>query len=144
MAPLTAARSEPRVPRTRMRSIPWELVVALLAALLVTGPLVRGPHFVDRLTIENPLPYEVSIDVTSAKHDGWMGVAIVPANKTDVVSDVVDQGRTWVFRVESHGVAGGEFRIERSLLDRARWRIAIPADVGTRLRDAGALPALDR
>jgi hypothetical protein len=138
MPHLTAARPQPRVPHTRIRSISWEVIIGLAVVLLAIGPLVRGPRFVDRLTIENPLPFDLSIDVTNAARDGWMGVAIVSARTRQTTQDVVDQGRVWIFRVQSQGAAGGEFRVSRSELDRAGWRLTISPDVETRLRSEGA------
>jgi hypothetical protein len=140
MSPRTAVRPQPPGAGPRSRGRPWELAVGLAAALLAIGPLVRGPRFVPKLTVVNPFPYTLSLDVTSEHRDGWMGMANVPADSTHTVQDVVDHGRVWVFRVQTQGASGGEFRITRAALSRAGWRFTIPSEVELRLRTRGVTP----
>jgi hypothetical protein len=124
--------------RPRTRPIPWDVAVGLVLAVLVMVPLTRGPHFVPRITIENPTPYTLAVTATDGRHRDWTAVAIVTPKSTTSVRDVVDQGDTWVFRAAGQGADGGEYRATRRDLQRAGWRLTIPNDVAVRLRAAGA------
>ena len=61
---------------------------------------------------------------------------------TNVVAEVYLMANNKNFKVEvtSQGETGGEVRLSRSELEGSGWRIVIPAEVGTRLADAGAPP----
>ena len=54
------------------------------------------------------------------------------------MNEVTDQGYVWLFRFDSQDQTGGELRLTRSEPEAADWQIVIPADVGTRLAEAGA------
>jgi hypothetical protein len=96
------------------------------------------PATVHRVSIDNETSYALNVEVTGANHDGWTGLATAERERTTDVSDVVDQGKTWIFRVDSQGVDGGEITVSRDDLVRAGWKVVIPASVGTRLAAGGA------
>jgi hypothetical protein len=50
------------------------------------------------------------------------------------VAQVVDQGATWVFRVQAQGIDVGDIALSRSDLVASGWRVTIPADVIARLK----------
>ena len=123
-----------------MGAVPWELVIGIALALVVTGPLVRGPHFVSRLAVENASPHTLTVSATTPKHDGWTTVGIVGARTSTPFRDVIDQGRTWVFRAASSSGPAVEFTVPRATLQESGWRVTIPDEVERQLRESGASP----
>ncbi|HZQ86377.1 MAG TPA: hypothetical protein VFA83_16125 [Acidimicrobiales bacterium] len=140
MSPDLATLDRPRGSRRRMNTIPWEVVIGIVLALLVTGPLVRGPRFVSRVTIENPSPHTITVSATTKAHDGWTVVGIAGARTSTSFRDVVDQGGTWVFRASGSVGPAVEFEVARAALERSGWRVNIPDEVERQLRAAGASP----
>lgn len=136
---------EPEAPdRVRPRLGLAAIVVAVgLAAAVALAYLVElsgGPATVPRLTFENPTVYALDIEVSSGPGEGWTSAGSIRQQSTADVREVIDQGDVWLFRFDSQGESGGELRLTRSDLEAAGWRVAIPAEVGTRLADAGAPP----
>jgi hypothetical protein len=108
------------------------VVIGLVAVLAAAA--LRGPKFVSGVTINNPSPYVVTVDVAPANSSEWTELSAISPNTTTSVSQIVDQGRTWVFRVASAGVDGGVFSVSRNGLAQAGWKVTIPASVIARLR----------
>jgi hypothetical protein len=118
------------------------IVPILAVALAIEGAqLLDNPEFVSRVRIHNPSQLLVDVDATSADRDGWVAIAIARPSTTTSVREVIDQGKTWVFRFSSIGIDGGELVETRAQLERAHWTIVIPSDVILRLRRAGATPS---
>ncbi len=116
------------------------LVTAVALAFVVSRS--AGPGKVARLTFENPTPYAIDVDISpgTGSGAGWTAAGSVRQQSTADVEDVPDQGDVWLFRFRSQGHSGGELRLSRAELEASNWRIVIPADVGTRLAEAGAPP----
>lgn len=117
-------------------------------AVLVLGPLLLvvrlvgdEPSFVDQLTVENPLAYKVNIAVKRPVGGGWSDLGTVRRETSKTIEQVVDQGPRWLFRFTYGGELGGEMTVDRSQLRADGWRVAIPPDVGDRLRQAGSRPS---
>lgn len=108
-----------------------------VAALIAVTRLVQPDVSYVRLTIENPLPYQVNVEVTGAARDGWLDLATVDRGRTSVVEEVRDQGHVWVFRFSYGGVQAGELVMQRDQLVNDGWKITVPAAVADRLREAG-------
>ncbi len=134
----TAPRSTPL--RDSQRAIGVFLGAAVLAVLLVAPALDPGP-FVPRLTVENPTPFEITVEVAGGDRQGWSDVATVRREVEEVVEEIADVGSTWVFRFSYAGMEGGEVAVSRSDLRDAGWRLAIPGDVGEALTAAGFVPS---
>ena len=98
---------------------------------------VGEPTSFRRLTVHNPTPYMVIVDVTGAKRDGWLDVGSFPRERQRTVEELADQGRQWVFRFSYGGVDAGELVVTRDQLARDGWKITVPPGVGERLREAG-------
>jgi hypothetical protein len=135
IAPHTADR-----PSLRIRS--WWLPALLAVALIVAAlpRIVADPAMVHRITLVNRTVYAMHVEVTGGQRDGWTGVGIAEREDTTVVRDVVDQGRSWIFRFESQGFVGGELRLAKGDLARSGWRVVISESVGERLARQGASP----
>jgi hypothetical protein len=116
--------------------------LALLTALALAfvAGLSGGPSTVARITFENPTVYALDIEVSPGTGTGWTSAGSVRQGSTAVVQEVVDQGDVWLFRFDSQGETGGQLRLSRAELEASGWRVAIPAEVGTRLAEAGAPP----
>ena len=144
----------PVLTRPRPRSAPAlfrrEVIVLAVAGamgvavLAATNAALRGPDFVDRVTVVNETPYLVDIEVTDRAGDGWLGLGPVSADASHTFRDVVDQGERWVFHVTSGPYDGGEFSRSKRELEQERWRVTIPVDVQRRLDATGAVPLPDR
>jgi hypothetical protein len=102
--------------------------------------LVAGPSFVARITFVNPSPYDIDVDVTNRERAGWLPLGEVQDRETTVIQEVIDQGDVWIVRLADG--EGGEVRFTREELQRADWRIQIPATVEARLRSAWGPPEL--
>jgi hypothetical protein len=140
----------PVLTRPRPRSGPAlvrrDLRVAVFAgALLITAiagvhAALRGPDFVERVTVVNETPYLVDIEITNDSRDAWLKLGPVEPRARHTFGNVVDQGGHWVFHVTTGQYDGGEFSLRRAELDRTQWRVTIPEDVRERLESGGAFP----
>ena len=108
------------------------VVIGLVALLAATA--LRGPKFVSGVTIDNPSPYVVSVEVAPANSGEWTQLTAISPNTTTTVSQIVDQGGTWVFRVASAGADGGVFTVSRNDLAQAGWKVTVPPSIIARLR----------
>jgi hypothetical protein len=115
---------------------------ALLAALALVAlaAVMRGPGFVDEVTVVNESPFDVHVDVRSP--DGpVLGLGTVPREREIRFTSVLDQGDTWSFTFASAGLDGGTVEVPRNSLERDGWRLTIPATTTSRLDQAGLSPA---
>ncbi len=141
MSPV-ATRPRPAPSQSR-RNLDVALAAAAMAALalLVIMPATRLPSFVDGVTIVNPHPWSVDVDVTGAPRDGAVGLGGVGPDRTQAFTEVIDQGATWIFTFAYAGANGGELSISRTELERARWTITVPDEFTARMRAAGMVPS---
>ena len=132
--------------RLQSRILGQGLLAAALLAVASAGVLVmieaaRLPSFVPRLSITNPTPYDVEIDARGTAGVGWLNLGGIRRESTKRLYEVIDQGEQWVFRFSYGGAEGGELTVPRRDLRASGWRVAIPAEVGDRLRAAGLSPS---
>lgn len=143
MNPPTVVRPDTPTRTRRHLGIAVAAVVVGLAVafgLTFLVGLSSGPKTVSRITFENPTAYALDIEVSSGAAGGWTSAGSVRQKSTAEVTEVIDQGDTWVFRFDSQGASGGELRLSRSELEASGWRVSVPVQVGTRLAGAGAPP----
>jgi hypothetical protein len=131
-----APRSRPAVGR-----IVWYLPIVLagVAVTFLLSWLLRGPDFVDRVTIANPTAFDVDVDVAGSD-GGLLDLYYVEAGTTAVVRDVIDQEDTWTFHLSYGGTDAGTLRLDRARLAQSGWRVEIPQAVENRLEGAGHEP----
>jgi hypothetical protein len=117
-------------------------VVAIAAAVVFAIEVAPAPaRFVSGISITNPLPYQVATEVSGPDRNGWMALGAVDPGRSQSFGEVFDLGANWVFRYSYAGVPGGEVRAARSELTRARWRVAVPPEVGQRFEAATLAPS---
>ena len=130
----------PRSPSVRLAGAAIVLVVVavILGALFAVAGIEEGESTTyRRLTVDNPSPYNVNIQVAGAERDGWLDLGSFPREARRTVDEVADQGPHWVFHFSYGGVDGGELMITRGRLADEGWTITVPAGVTERLREAG-------
>ena len=92
---------------------------------------------VDRLTVENPTGYDISIDATDHRRRGWVGLGTAHRGTTSTFEEILDQDEVWIFRFSAQGEDGGELQVSRRQLERDGWRMRVPAEVGEQLEVDG-------
>ena len=123
----------------RVRRVAGFSVPGVVAAVLVNLPgCLDSPAMIDRLTVENPTRYDISIDATDHRRRGWIVLGTAHRDTTSTFEQIVDQGDQWIFRFSAQGEDGGELQVSRQQLQRDRWRIRIPTEVGEQLMVTGA------
>lgn len=115
------------------------LVVAAVlfgVCLMVVAPSLQVPAAVDRLSIRNPHPWSITVEVTNAHRDGWLRLGVAEPESTRAFEAVMDQGDTWIARL---GYAGHEVdvRLARADLEQSDWTVSVPDELARRLRGAG-------
>ncbi len=111
---------------------------AALAALFAVARLGVGETIsYRRLTVENPSPYTVNVEVTGAARDGWLKLGSFRREGRRTVEELADQGHEWVFRFSYGGVDAGELAVDRDQLAKNGWSVTVPPEVGERLQEAG-------
>jgi hypothetical protein len=130
-----ATMARPHAPRRTLPPlsvIAFFVVGALLFATMAYA--VRSPTFIARVTVENPGPMVVDVDVRPSPHGASLSLASVPADSAASTYDVIDQGDQWVFRFSSGGIDGGALHVSRTKLAADGWRVVVPRDVIARLQ----------
>jgi hypothetical protein len=123
-----------RRPRRSTRRNEWlshlPAVLVAVAALVASTRLLALPSVVDRVTVENPTRYDISVSVTDTERDGWMSVGIAPPDATTTFEQVIDQADVWIFRFSAEG-RGVEVQLDRQQLENHQWRVQVPAPLNT-------------
>jgi hypothetical protein len=125
-----------RRPDTGQRLGVAAAALVAVVALVVVVAAMRGPGFVDEMTVVNESPYDVHVEV---RRPGGpvLGLGTVPRDRDMRFTSVLDQGDTWSFAFSSGGEDGGAIEVPRSSLERDGWRLTIPATTTSRLEGAG-------
>lgn len=125
---------------TRQRVRLAVATLAGLAAFIALVVAMRGPAFVDEVTVVNDSPYDVRVEV---RRPGGptLGLGTVPRERSIRFTSVLDQGGTWSFAFTAAGEDGGTVEVPRATLEQDGWSVAIPATTETRLERAGVAPS---
>jgi hypothetical protein len=140
-------RPHPQTAPARLgRDVAKFLVGGLVALALIIGLMaaVEAPAFVDRVSVRNPTPYALDVQVTGADRDGWLALGPVSPGGRLSLRDVVDEGDRWIVHVSSAGIDGGEIVVSRAALERSGWVITVPDEATNRLAANGATPPTPR
>ncbi len=137
---MNAVLTPPRPRSAQLASVAVVLIgfaVEIGVAFPVARLAIGEPSSFRRLTVHNPTPYIINVDVTGAERDGWLDVGSFRKERNRTVEELADQGRQWVFRFSYGGVDGGELVLSREQLARDGWKVTVPAEVIERLHGAG-------
>jgi len=116
----------------------WVAVAAVVAVIAVGGNrMLRGPRFIPAITVVNPTPYSLQVDVQAPGERSHLGLGRTRLESTRDFLEVMDQGPEWVFLFSHAGHDGGQLTASRDQLQRDSWRVTVPDQVGERFRDAG-------
>jgi hypothetical protein len=146
MSPVLTRPRPQSTPAQRRRDLVTVAAATLIgiAVLISITAALRGPEFIDRVTIVNDTPYLVDVEVTAYGHDGWLGLGPVSPGTRHSFQSVIDQGDRWVFHITSGPYDGGEFSVSKRRLEEGDWRVVIPDDARHRLEADGAEPPASR
>jgi hypothetical protein len=141
MTPLLT-RPTPAPPRSRADLfVAAVLGVIGVASLLPILAALRLPAYVETVTVTNPHPWHVEVDVGPPDGSRWIGLGHVPRESTSSYADVIDAGDEWTFRFTHGGIEHGRVTVRSSELERSKWNVTTPDALAERLRTAGELPS---
>lgn len=115
--------------------IGFAVAAGVVIAVVQTG--AGEPTSFRRLTVVNPTPYIVNVEVTGAERDGWLDVGTFRREGRRTVEELADQGSAWVFGFSYAGIAAGELVASRAQLVADDWVVTVPSEVAERLRSEG-------
>jgi hypothetical protein len=95
------------------------------------------PPTVERLTVDNPHPWELAVEVAPGTDGPRTPLPVARAGDRNDVPDVLDQGEQWVFHLRIAGVELEPIERTRARLVADDWVLRLPDDVAVELRDAG-------
>lgn len=120
--------------------LPPDLVAVVVAAVIATActvVLTRTPPTVDRLTIDNPHPWELAVEISPGGPAPRTALPVARAGVRHEVPDVLDQGAVWVFHLRIAGVDLAPIERTRARLEADDWVLRLPDGVADELREAG-------
>jgi hypothetical protein len=97
----------------------------VIAALTIAVPAIQVPAHVDRLTVDNPHRWMVTVDVSDADADSWVGVGTVERERDQTFDSILDQGAEWTIRFTYAGVHV-DLQTTDTRLERQGWRVTVP------------------
>jgi hypothetical protein len=110
--------------------------VAFAAVMAAVPPTLRVPPHVDRLTVENPHPWEITVAVTDDDRDGWHPIGALERESEQRFLQLVDQGDRWTFRF-SYAGEQADLSVTAAQLEEDGWRVTVPDQLAADLRAAG-------
>jgi hypothetical protein len=109
----------------------------LVAVFVVLGVALDPlPEKVDEVTVVNPHPWAVQVDVREDDGSGRLSLGTVPRESDASFLETTDQGRRWVVSFAYDGTSV-ERTYDRSELEADDWTITVPAELGDLLSAAG-------
>ena len=137
-----ANMARPDAPRRTLPSLGLVVLIVVTALVCVGMTLaLRNPDVVDHVTIDNPGPIAVNVDVRSAPDGERLILPTVAAGTRATSDDVLDQGDNWVFGFSAGGIDGGTVGISRAKLADDGWRLVVPDAVIERIQNGRFVPA---
>jgi len=138
---LTPPRS-PSVGRPRRAAaIAVAAVVTAAALFVVAQRLARSPSTVERVTIVNPTPYDLEVELSGTGRANGLTLGAVGREQTKVIEDVLDQGSEWTFTFRKGHDDAGRLTVPRAQLAADHWQLTVPSSVADRLAASGSQPS---
>lgn len=140
---LTRPRPRPRPAPPRSRRDLAVGVIAAVSGVLVAlvMPALRLPSYADAITVSNPHPWHVEVDVGRPDGSRWIGLGQIGRERTQTFRTVIDPGEEWTFRFAYGGTEQGRVVVSRTELERVGWTFTIPKEFAERMRAAGESPS---
>jgi hypothetical protein len=142
MSPVLTPAPPQEAPTRLGRNVAAVVVGGLVALVLIFAgtQALEGPGVIERVTVDNPTPYQVEVAVAGSDGGSRLTLGPVSSGESHAFASVVDRGDRWVVHVTSARSDGGEFVVRRADLERSKWVITIPNEVASRLAANGASP----
>ena len=142
MSPVLTPAPPQEAPTRLGRNVAAVVVGGLVALVLIFAgtQALEGPGVIERVTVDNPTPYQVEVAVAGSDGGSRLTLGPVSSGESHAFASVVDQGDRWVVHVTSARSDAGEFVVRRADLERSKWVITIPNEVASRLAANGASP----
>jgi len=137
MSPVLTRHAPEPVLRLRSVAVPLAAIVFFVVLFFGVLRLVESPAMVGRVSVDNRTSYDLEVGVTDGSNRDRLLLAALDADATTRVEDVLDQGSTWLFRVSRAGTTLGTLERSRDELQRAGWRVVIPASWDDRVLETG-------
>jgi hypothetical protein len=122
-------RSRPasvRVPRSAIAATGAVIVALLVFAALFA--LVRGPDFIDHVTIDNRTATDQRVDLVGPD-GGLIALGVVDAHSSARIEGIVDPGDPLAVRVSHAGRTLATVPMTRDKLAANGWRVVLPASL---------------
>ena len=136
MSPVLTRHAPEPVLRLRSVAVPLAAIVFFVVLFFGVLRLVESPAMVGRVSVDNRTSYDLEVGVTDGSNRDRLPLAALDAAATTRVEDVLDQGSTWLFRVSRAGTILGTLERSRDELQRAGWRVVIPASWDDRVLES--------
>ncbi len=140
MSPLADLETRPVELRSSKNLVVVAAVVALLASFVLMARLVQSPTFVNQVTFVNRTHFDLNVATSGSSTSGVELLDTAQPAQATVVTDVIDQGDTWVFTFTRAGSTVGVLRMSRSSLAAHHWVVVIPSSFETTIYARGQLP----
>lgn len=137
MSPVLTRHAPEPVLRLRSVAVPLAAIVFFVVLFFGVLRLVESPAMVGRVSVDNRTSYDLEVGVTDGSNRDRLLLAALDADAATRVEDVLDQGSTWLFRVSRAGTTLGTLERSRDELQRAGWRVVIPASWDDRVLETG-------
>ncbi|HEV3134674.1 MAG TPA: hypothetical protein VG348_08215 [Acidimicrobiia bacterium] len=140
MSPVLTPAPPQEAPTRLGRNVAAVVVGGLVALVLIFAgtQALEGPGVIERVTVDNPTPYQVEIAVAGTAGGSGLVLGPVSSGERHVFASVFDQGDRWVLHVTSARSDAGEFVVRRADLERSNWVITIPNEIASRLAASDA------
>jgi hypothetical protein len=128
MSPVLTRSRPPSVRLPRGAIAAGGAAIVALLVFLTLFDVVRGPDFVDHVTIENRTATDQRVDVVGSD-GGLIALGVVDSHSSTRIESIVDPGDTWLVRVSHAGRTLGTIRVSRHELATHGWRVVLPASL---------------
>ena len=88
----------PASPPRRASRAPIVLGVLAVVAVFAIAQLLATPHYVSRLTFQNPTQYELTIEVSNGHGDGWLPLGTVDRRSSTEFGEIYEAAVRAVLR----------------------------------------------
>src|SRR6266568_3275997 len=118
MSPVLTPAPPQEAPTRLGRNVAAVVVGGLVALVLIFAgtQALEGPSVIERVTVDNPTPYQVEVAV--GEGGSRLALGPVAAGERHAFASVVAQGDQWVVHVTSARSDGGEFVLRPADLER--------------------------